>query len=71
MSSLDLKVYEIFKSKLGEKEAEIVIEYFEAKAEAKYQKKKRLCQQRKIYRKLKLILLNGWLAFGLCKWQPS
>ena len=36
MSSLELRVYEIFKAKLGEKEAETVIEYFEAKAEAKY-----------------------------------
>ena len=36
MSSLDLKVYEIFKNKPGEKEAEIIIEYFEAKTEAKY-----------------------------------
>lgn len=40
MSALELKVYEIFKNKLGEKEAETVIEYFEAKAEEKYQQKK-------------------------------
>jgi hypothetical protein len=40
MSTLDLKVYEIFKSKLGEKEAEIVLEYFESKTESKYQEKK-------------------------------
>jgi len=40
MSTLELKVYEIFKNKLGEKEAETVIEYFEAKAEEKYQQKK-------------------------------
>jgi hypothetical protein len=40
MSTLDLKAYEIFKSKLGEKEAEIVIEYFESKTESKYQEKK-------------------------------
>jgi len=40
MSALDLKVYEIFKSKLGEREAEIVIEYFESKTESKYQEKK-------------------------------
>ncbi len=40
MSTLDLKAYEIFKSKLGEKEAEIVIEYFESKTESKFQEKK-------------------------------
>lgn len=40
MSALKFRVYEIFKSKLGEKEAEIVIEYFEAKTEDKYQQKK-------------------------------
>ena len=47
MSSLDLKVYEIFKNKLGEKEAQVVIEYFEAKAEAKYQGKKNSCNKRR------------------------
>jgi len=40
MSTLELKVYEIFKNKLGEKEAEAVIEYFDAKAEEKYNQKK-------------------------------
>lgn len=40
MSALELKVYEIFKNKLGEKEAETIIEYFEAKAEEKYLQKK-------------------------------
>lgn len=40
MSALELRVYEIFKNKLGEKEAETLIEYFEAKAEAKYVEKK-------------------------------
>ncbi len=40
MSTLELKVYEIFKNKLGEKEAETVIEYFESKTEEKYQQKK-------------------------------
>jgi len=35
MSALEIKVYEIFKSKLGEQEASKVIEYFNAKAEEK------------------------------------
>jgi len=33
MSSIELEVYEIFKVKLGEKEAAKVIEYIEAKSE--------------------------------------
>ena len=40
MSSLELKVYDIFKTKLGEAEAQTVIEYFEAKADEKYEQKK-------------------------------
>ncbi len=40
MSTIDLKAYEIFKSKFGEKDAEIVIEYFESKTESKFQEKK-------------------------------
>jgi hypothetical protein len=40
MSSLELKVYEIFKSKFGEAEASHVIEYFQAKAEEQIQQKK-------------------------------
>jgi hypothetical protein len=35
MSALELKFYEIFKSKFSEQEAAIVIGYFEAKAEKK------------------------------------
>ncbi len=46
MSTLDLKAYEIFRSKLGEKEAEIVIEYFESKANQKFvEKKERPCYE--------------------------
>jgi hypothetical protein len=40
MSALELRVYEIFKTKLGEKEAESITEYFNAKAGAKYEEKK-------------------------------
>lgn len=40
MSALELKVYEILKSKFSEEEASIVIGYFESKAEEKYQQKK-------------------------------
>ncbi len=40
MSAIELKVYEILKSKFSEQEATTVIEYFEAKAEEKYLQKK-------------------------------
>lgn len=40
MTALELKVYEIFKSKLGEKEAETIIEFIELKSKEKIEKKK-------------------------------
>jgi hypothetical protein len=40
MSALELKVYELFKKRFSEDEAQIVIEYFEAKAEEKILQKK-------------------------------
>lgn len=40
MTATELKIYEIFKSKLGEKEAELVMEYLDAKAEEKINQKK-------------------------------
>jgi len=40
MSSIELQVYEILKSKLGEKEAAIVIDYFDQKAEERINQKK-------------------------------
>lgn len=39
MSSLDLKIYELFKKRFSEDEANLVIEYFEAKAEEKIKQK--------------------------------
>ncbi len=35
MQAIEIKVYDIFRTKIGEKEAEIVMEYFETKAESK------------------------------------
>ncbi len=40
MSTLELKVYDILKLKLGEAEAATVIEYFESKSEQKFADKK-------------------------------
>lgn len=39
-TTLALKLYEIFKSKPGQQEAEAIIEYFEAATEKKYEEKK-------------------------------
>ncbi len=39
MSSLDLKIYELFKKRFSEDEANLVIEHFEAKAEEKIKQK--------------------------------
>lgn len=40
MSSLDLKVYELFKKRFSEEEANLVIEYFESKSEEKINQRK-------------------------------
>ena len=40
MSRLGLKVYEIFKKRLNEEEAAVVMEYFDAKKEEKISQKK-------------------------------
>jgi len=40
MSTRRLKVYDIFKTKLGDAEVKMIIEYFESKAEEKYEQKK-------------------------------
>jgi hypothetical protein len=40
MSTLELKVYELFKKRFNEEEAQTVIEYFEAKSEEKILQKK-------------------------------
>jgi hypothetical protein len=40
MSTLELKVYEIFKKRLNEEEAAFVMEYFDAKTEEKINQKK-------------------------------
>ena len=42
MSALELKVYDIFKSRFSEQEATTVIEYFETKADEKFQLRKEI-----------------------------
>ncbi len=67
MSSLDLKVYEIFKNKLGEKEAETIIEYFEAKTEAKYQEKKETLATKEDLSQTKVDLIKWMVGFWLAQ----
>ncbi len=40
MSALELKVYDLFKRRFSEDEAKLVIEFFDAKADQKYDQKK-------------------------------
>lgn len=40
MQAIELKVYELFKTKFSEQEAALIIEYIEAKADKKYEEKK-------------------------------
>ncbi len=59
MSALDIKAYEVFKSKFGEKEAAIVIEYFESKTEQKFQEKKGIHATKAVISELRLATQQG------------
>ncbi len=65
MSTLGLKVYEIFKNKMGVTEAETLIEYFEAKAEAKYQDKKDVLATKEDVSQAKIDLIKWMVGFWL------
>ena len=67
MSSLELRVYEIFKAKLGEKEAETVIEYFEAKAEAKYLEKRDMLATKEDIANSKVDLIKWMVGFWIAQ----
>ena len=67
MSSLELKVYEIFKTKLGEKEAETIIEYFEAKAEAKYNEKRDVLATKEDIANSKVDLIKWMVGFWIAQ----
>jgi hypothetical protein len=67
MSSLELRVYEIFKAKLGEKEAETVIEYFEAKAEAKYLEKRDMLAIKEDIANNKVDLIKWMVGFWVAQ----
>jgi hypothetical protein len=67
MSSLELRVYEIFKAKLGEKEAETIIEYFEAKAEAKYLEKRDVLATKEDIANSKVDLIKWMVGFWIAQ----
>ena len=67
MSALELKVYEIFKNKLGEKEAEAIIAYFEAKAEEKYLQKRDILTTKEDLANAKVDLIKWMVGFWLAQ----
>jgi len=67
MFSLELKVYEIFKTKLGEKEAETIIEYFEAKAEGKYNEKRDVLATKEDIANSKVDLIKWMVGFWIAQ----
>ena len=69
MSSLELRVYEIFKAKLGEKEAETIIEYFEAKAEAKYLEKRDVLATKEDIANSKVDLIKWMVGFWIAQME--
>ena len=73
MSALELKVYEIFKSKLGVEEAETLIEYFGAKTEEKYQAKKDVLAAKEDVLQTKMLLSENisQSKIDLIKWMGS
>jgi hypothetical protein len=54
MSTLELKVYEIFKNRLSEPEAATIIEYIDEKVEKKIEQKKEILATKQDVSELKL-----------------
>ncbi len=67
MSTIELKAYEIFKSKLGEKEAETLIEYFDSKTDKKISDKKDVFATKEDVAHLKETMAN--LKAEIIKWM--
>lgn len=58
MSALELKAYEVLKSKLGENEASTLIEYFDSKSEQKFSEKKEILATKEDVTNLRADLLQ-------------
>ena len=63
MSAIELEVYEIFKLKLGEKEAAKVIEYIEIKAEQKVSEKNSILATKEDLANVKVDMLRWVFSF--------
>lgn len=63
MGALELKVYEIFKNKMGEQEATTIIEYFEHNAEQKYMEKKDILATKDDLNQTKVDIIKWVFAF--------
>lgn len=65
MATIELKAYEILKEKLGAQEAETLMEFFNAKAEAKYAEKKDALATKEDLSQAKLDLIKWMVGFWL------
>lgn len=65
MSLLEVKAYEIFKNKLGEKEAETLIEYFDSKTDKKITEKKDLFATKEDLANLKAEIIKWMFIFWI------
>lgn len=63
MSTLELKVYDIFKSRFSEQEASIVIEYFDNKSDEKFQQRKEVMATKSDIHEAKVDIIR-WM-FGV------
>ncbi len=65
MSTLELKAHEIFKNKLGEKEAETLIDYFNSKTDKKIAEKKDLFATKEDLANLKAEIIKWMFIFWI------
>ena len=63
MSTLELKAYEIFKSKLGDSEAEILINYFNSMTDQKITEKKDLFATKEDLANMKADIIKWMFIF--------
>ena len=67
MSAIELKVYEILKTLFNEQEATTVIEYFESKAEDKYQQKREFIATKQDISEAKVDLIKWMVGFWIAQ----
>jgi len=71
MSTLELKVYEIFKTRLSEQEASAIIQYIEEKTEKKFEEKKDVLATKEDIMKFREVLRveMGEIKTDMIKWM--